>query len=304
MVFDTKDGHVIAEWATEPTAKLAVLDGIVAVGTRDAEQGSVWGHDLRSGDERWRYEAPSDDDGAAASSVPRRLLDPRRCGQHGEHLRRRDDHRAHLDGVGGPGGHRALPRWSRVRIDPVTGALSLSTGGDGPPTTTLIALDADSADDVVVPGELVHVDVDDSSLPGTVLTTKAGTHAWDRTTGAELWEADVRPDGGALVLRGWVYLTTSTDVVALDGRTGETVWSTPVPAFAAGGLTTDGRHLLLLSSGMTATGSGSGGVTVLYLATGQKIRQLPYPEGVSNLQQMSGLLVGWADDTEEVVVLE
>ena len=106
-------------------------------------------------------------------------------------------------------GIRLSSRGGGFGTDPVTGAFSLSTDGeDGEPTTTLLAPDADPAADVVVPGELVHVDVDDSSLPGTVLTDEAGTHAWDRATGEELWEADVRPNGGCLVIRGRVYLTT------------------------------------------------------------------------------------------------
>ena len=69
VVFDTRDGHVIAEWAAEPTASSPSSTGSSSVGTRDAERDVVVvGHDLRSGDERWRYEAPADERRARRSA--------------------------------------------------------------------------------------------------------------------------------------------------------------------------------------------------------------------------------------------
>ena len=58
------------EWDADATAQLAVLDGLVVVGTNDAEHGTVVvAHDLRSGDVRWRYEQPAEA-GAPGSTSP------------------------------------------------------------------------------------------------------------------------------------------------------------------------------------------------------------------------------------------
>ena len=115
-----------------------------------------------------------------------------------------------------------------------------------------------------------------------------------------VWQADVQPDYGAVVVRGRVYLTTSTEVVALDGRTGAVVWRTPLPVSGNGSLATDGRDLLLMSP--EYDGSDEGRVTAYDLATGQETRQIPYPEGVSDVQMMHGLLVGWSYSTQEVML--
>ena len=40
------------------------------------------------------------------------------------------------------------------------------------------------------------------------------------------------------------------------------------------------------------------------LATGQETRKVRYPEGVSDVQLLHGLLVGWSYTTEEITFLE
>ena len=299
VVFDTGDGHVVAEWDTEATAQLAVLDGLVAVGTRDAERGTVVvGHDLRSGDERWRYEEPfAADEGE--SGFPE---DYWGLFVAGSTLGIYDG--ATITVLSSTGttirdGIRLSSRGGGFGADPVTGVFSISIDGDGDGgdrTTILLAPDADPAADVTIPGELLHVTVDDGSVPGLVVTYEPHVYAWDRTSGKRRWEADVRSDGGGMVIRGRVYLTTTTEVLALDGRTGEVLWRVPLPEYGSGVLATDGRDLLMLSS--EYDGSGPGGVTVLDLAAGDEIRQIPYPEGVSDLQLLNGLLAGWSYDTE------
>jgi hypothetical protein len=188
--------------------------------------------------------------------------------------------------------------------DPVTGLISLVTyADDGTELTTLLAPDAVPAADVVLDGTLLNVAVDDRSLPELVLTYQSRTYGWDRTTGEQLWEAEVQPNYGALMIRGRAYLTTSTEVVALDGRTGEVVWRTPLPELGEGSLATDGRDLLLLSPKL-GLGDDTGGVTFFDLGSGDVIRSLLYPEGVSDIQEMSGVLAAWSDGTEQVMIVE
>lgn len=297
VVLDTRDGHVIAEWGTEPTAQLAVLDGLTVVGTRDPERGAVViAHDLRSGDERWRYERPLVDspDGAPESYWGLLSAGDTVGISDGETITLlsstgsvvRSDV---LDSSGGG-----------FTTDPITGAFAIVTNAGR--TTTLLAPDADPADDVVVRGQILYLSVDDGSLPDLVLTSESHLYASDRTTGEEVWEADLQPDYSALVIRGRVYVTTTTEVVALDGRTGEVEWRTPQPASGGGSLATDSRDLLLLSS--EYDGSGSGTVSVLDLASGDELRRIPYPVGVDQLQLMHGMLLGWAFASEEVVIVE
>jgi outer membrane protein assembly factor BamB len=99
-----------------------------------------------------------------------------------------------------------------------------------------------------------------------------------------------------------VYVTTSTEVAALDGRTGEVLWRTPLPGYGQGMLATDGRDLMLLSS--EYDDSTDGRATVYDLGTGDETRQIPYPPGVSDVQLMHGLLVGWSYSTEGITILE
>jgi outer membrane protein assembly factor BamB len=298
MVLDVQDGHVTAEWPAQGMVRLAVLDGLVVVGTGEPGAGRVVvGHDLRSGEERWRYEEPPGDDPQQYWGV---LAAGGLVGLY-------DEDTLTLLSPTGTVLRDALPVDSGYgggfSTDPVTGLISLVTyADDGTELTTLLAPDADPAADVVLDGTLLNVAVDDRSLPELVLTYQSRTFGWDRTTGEALWEAEVQPNYGVLVIRGRVYLTTSTEVVALDGRTGEVVWRTPLPELGEGSLATDGRDLLLLSPKL-GPGDDTGGVTFFDLGSGDVIRSLPYPEGVSDIQEMSGVLAAWSDGTEQVMIV-
>ena len=126
-------------------------------------------------------------------------------------------------------------------------------------TTTLLAGDADPDRDRVLLGRLVDVTVDDGSLPGLVLTSREKLYAWDEETGRPRWERDLEAGFDALVVRGRVYLCSSTSVVALDGRTGDLVWEAEAPSCSYSGLATDGRDLLVRS--ITTGTAGLGGMT-------------------------------------------
>ncbi|WP_456789356.1 outer membrane protein assembly factor BamB family protein [Cellulomonas sp. P5_C5] len=300
VVLDVHDGHVITEWAVEDGAQVTLLDGLAVVGVRDAEHVVVVAHDVLTGDEQWRYEEPVDD--RAVTS---------REGYWGLFVA--GDTVALYDGAGlvllSPTGSlvrddlRTASGDASFGTDPVTGTFTITTYGEGGArTTTLLAPDGDPAGDVVLRGDRLQVSVDDGSLPGVALTMLSHAYAWDRRTGEELWEADVQPGYNALVIRGRIYLTTSTEVVALDGDTGEVVWRTDLPESGQGQLATDGRDLLLLSAAYDD--SDEGGVTGYDLMSGHETRYVPYPAGVSDLQLLHGLLVGWSYATEEIAFVE
>lgn len=305
-VIGTGDGHVLVAWPVEADSQIAMLAGLLLVGHRDSDQIQVVAHDPLTGDERWRYREPLVEDPTADADAMTEhfwtffaagdvlafgnggaleLLSPA-----GDKIR--GDLRAG-DGNGGFG------------TDPVTGGLVMTVYGSSgdPETTTLLAADGDPARDRVLDGRLLVTPVDDGSLPGLVLTALGQLHAWDRETGRERWTADVEPGYSALVVRGRVYLSTATSLVALDGRTGKLVWETPASLGLGGFLATDGRQVLVPST--SSSGIADGGRLVAYdFATGQEVRRIPYPTGVTDVQMYHGLLLGWSSATDEVSVLE
>lgn len=308
VVLDPVDGRVISDRAVDTDAQLAVLPGLVLIGTRDAERIEIVAYDLRTGDERWRHQEPREDErGTEEFSVYWSLF-------------RAGDVVAFSLGAGGGLGLlsstgeslrddlRAAPANGGYGTDPTTGDLLVfDYGVDGTQTTRLLAADAEPAHDVVLEGDAVNLGVDDGSVPGLVLTSREGVHGWDRPTGDHRWESEVQGSGFALLVRGRVYLTTPTGLAALDGRTGEVVWEREVPVATVGGLATDGRDLLVSSSTAVATlGSAAGraGLIGYDLATGEETRDLPFPEGVSDVMVHRGVLIGWSSVSDEVMLLE
>jgi hypothetical protein len=85
----------------------------------------------------------------------------------------------------------------------------------------------------------------------------------------------------------------------LAGRTGAVAGRTELPQLGSTSDATDGRDLLV----MTASDGVDGRMTGFDLATGEETRQIAYPEGVSDVLQVHGVLVGWAYATNEVTVL-
>ena len=137
----------------------------------------------------------------------------------------------------GPGGRPILESWDTAAA----------------PSVTLLAPDANPAADQRLKGSLVLPPVDDGSVPGLLLTAERSLHAWDVDTGAARWSSKDAPQDlqtgmplTALVIRGRVYVLTSTGVVALDGRTGKTLWQVkPGKGQLAETLLTDAHHLLI-----------------------------------------------------------
>ena len=303
VVLGTGDGHVVSRWDADPAAQVAALDGLAVVGTRDAEgRVEIVAHDVRTGAQRWRYAEPAEERPVSAADASQEYWTLMRVGDvvgfsgSGDSLTLlsatgsvvRDDLEASDHGWG-------------YGTDPVTGVFAITTYVDtGAQTTTLLAPDGNPDGDLTVRGELVQVVVDDGSLPDLVLTRFAHLHAFDRGTGTERWEADVEPGYAAMVARGLVYLTTSTEVVALDGRTGAVAWRTELPQLGSSSVGTDGRDLLVT----TSSDGTEGLMTGFDLATGEQTRQITYPEGVSDVQLLHGVLVGWSYATDQITVLE
>lgn len=302
VVLGTGDGHVVSRWDTDPAAQFAVLDGLALVGTRDAEGGvEIVAHDVRTGAERWRHVEPAAERPVRAD-VSEEYWTLMRVGDVVA-LSDGDDSLTLLSSTGSvvrDDLEASAQGWG-YGTDPVTGVFAITTySATGAQTTTLLAPDGDPSGDLEVPGELVQVVLDDGSLPGLVLTRFAHLHAYDRGTGAQRWEADVQPGYSAMVARGMVYLTTSTEVVALDGRTGAVAWRTELPQLGSSSVGTDGRDLLV----MTSSDGAEGLMTGFDLATGEQTRQITYPEGVSDVQLLHGVLVGWSYASNQITVLE
>jgi outer membrane protein assembly factor BamB len=301
-VLDTEDGHVVSRWDADPEAQVVALDGLAVAGTRRADGGiEVVGHDVVTGAQRWRHLRPATEPGDGGALIGPLSWTLSRVGD--------------LVGVVDGGALTLLsPTGSLVRedleasndgftfdTDPRTGGFSITTySSTGAQTTTLLAPDGAPDGDLTVKGDLIRLVVDDGSVPGLVLTRFVHLQAWDRGTRDELWEANVPPAYAAIVARGLVYLTTSTEVIALDGRTGAVEWRVSVPLVGSATVATDGRDLLVLS----VPDGTDGRMTGYDLATGERTREVTYPDGVSDVQLMHGVLVGWSSATEKVTVLE
>ncbi|WP_456846603.1 outer membrane protein assembly factor BamB family protein [Cellulomonas sp. P5_C6] len=276
VVLDLADGSVLADHPVAPAGSLAVLPGLVATAVvDDQEHLVVVATDPMTGDELWRYRDPDPVRGAA------------------------DDSAADIAGAGGvvvlfnrPGGPLVLTptglpldadgeggSWQPTLDGGLAWALPDPAGGDQKESVL-----RGGEHPLDVTGDLLDSVVDDGSIPGLALSSGRKTYAWDARTGRKLWEADVaaaqNAGGQTLVLQGRVYLTTADAVVALDGRDGSLVWSTPrSPSTTGGGLLTDGLHVLLVQSPLDS--SGTGDLLVMDRRNGTALRRVPLPVGVA-----------------------
>lgn len=300
-VLDTGDGHLLADWAVEHDALIDVLPGLVLVGLRRDGHVEIVAHDARTGAERWRHE-----DSPAGS--PSRPAGSWLFVAAGDVVAYPDGDSLTVLSASGDVVRTDLPAPGREILvtDPGTGLpalpAQLSEDGDTTSTTTLLARDADPAGDRVLAGRLLSPAVDDGSVPGLVLTTRDRLYAWDEETGRPRWNREVRAGYDALVVRGRVYVCDAASVVALDGRTGRTVWEAEAPSCFYSGLTTDGQSLLMTS--ITTGTTGPGGMTGYDFATGEVTRRFGFPPGIVQLTAHHGQLLGYSRTFEEVVLLE
>jgi len=304
VVLSTATGAVEAQWPVERGQSIALLPtDVVVVGSMAADSVAVTAYDLRTGDERWTHEAHlMTDAGYAEGDLGMSLFRVGELVAYSTSEGRltllsaagdvvRDDPRYQGD-IGG--------NWM---TDPTTGALVVeSHARDGKAHTTVLAADGDPAKDLKLDGQLVYMSVDDGSVQGLTLSYDTALHGWDTATRTARWSHDAYATTRALILRGTVYAATARGVIALDGATGELLWSregkdTLIP----GTLLTDGRHVLLAPD---SSGTDSPAAIVAYDPdSGDEAFRAPYPEGITLLGGVNRRLLGYDSAADEYVLL-
>lgn len=133
-----------------------------------------------------------------------------------------------LDRAGGVAqtmGGDGMTGWSLARAGLLVRRV-LRPSDDGPGAYTQ---DEFLMTDGAPPGQALVLTVDDGSAPDVALTTSSsgGVAAYDARSGRQLWRDDAVA-APQILLGGVVYTQSGTDLVALDVRTGSTVWSSRV----------------------------------------------------------------------------
>lgn len=304
VVLSAADGSRIAQWPVDRGATLELFAGAVVLGSATAQDITVAAYGLLTGEQRWTHVDPWPDDldhsaqDQTAVSVFRAgdLLAYSPPGRSLVLLSADGTVVRHLDEVGTGGWG-----WNN---DPSSGRLVMQTqDATGSSLTRFVAADGDPGSDVTVDGWPLEMSVDDGSVPGLLLTSDGTVRAWDAGTGAARWSHDVTIVSSVVVLRGRVYLATSRDVLALDGRTGRLLWTTArQTGLLPRSLLTDGRHILV---GFDAASSAGPPPLVAYdPATGHEDFRASYPDGVTDITSIRGRLVGHDAATDEYLVLE
>ncbi|MET0789129.1 MAG: PQQ-binding-like beta-propeller repeat protein [Cellulomonas sp.] len=300
VVLSAADGSVVARWPVDRGDSMALLPGLVVLGSGSAHDSTVTAHDVLTGEQRWTHVDRVADglgysggdvvnvsvfrtgDLIAYSPPSRSLL---LLAADGTVVRNLADE-ARGDSWG----------WS---TDPRHGSLVLhSQDGAGATRSTFLAPDGDPAADVTVDGRPVELSVDDGSVPGLLLTANSELRAWDAGTGTARWSHEGSAVTGALVVRGRVYVASSLGVVALDGRSGRTLWASATEdGPVVGPPLTDGRHVLVPFANAEP-------VLVAYdPVSGREEFRTGYPAGVAEVGPAGRLLVGRDSRTGDAVVL-
>jgi outer membrane protein assembly factor BamB len=191
-------------------------------------------------------------------------------------------------------------------VDPETGTLAITseTPSVGRRTTFL-----GRGPDVVLDGRLVDVPVDDGSVPGLLLLDDGDLQAYDQGSRAPRWSVAQTMAGSAIVVRGRVYLSTVSGLVAVDGRTGEELWHTPQPeSRTLGALVTDGVHLLSAQQRPDAAGEvsqddwpGVGELAAYAFDDGRELWRVDLPEDFLGVWPSGSTLVGWGPGRSAVL---
>lgn len=283
---DPQDGAVV--WSTRlddnPLAQIwgspAVADGVVVVGVGGkstnytdemlmAFRGSIHGLDAESGEVLWRFDTTE--------------------GLDGEPF--------------GPG----VAVWSSAAIDVERGVLYIGTGNSyfspaSPYSDSIVALELQTGevvwsrqfthDDNFTRGNPVGPDSDVGATPNLFqiddrdvvgVGDKAGNYyLMDREDGELIWSQKLSPGsslggviGNAAVADGRVYVGSNenfltTQLYALDAKTGEQVWKVPLSGPSYGSVLRVGEVLLAGTAG-NFSGTAAGPLLALDPATGQQL---------------------------------
>ncbi|WP_273652818.1 PQQ-binding-like beta-propeller repeat protein [Cellulomonas fimi] len=156
--------------------------------------------------------------------------------------------------------------------------------------------------DLEVLGDFAARQLDDGSLPGLEVSSGGGwVYGWDADSGEQRWEVelDVGQIWAALVLDGSVHVATRTGVAALDGGTGEVLWSYDLaPGTTPSQVLTDGPHVLVEQ--VDPEGVDPSVLVVLDRRTGVHVRDVSMPTGVQGVIPFGHRL--FAFTTEPVVL--
>ncbi len=274
VTLDATSGELLADRDAPAPASFSLVDGAVVLAAYDTEgHVVVTASDPRSGAQRWTFRSPAGDPGVIGLEMAP-TLEP-------------DGDRVVVSMF--PSGTWLLGPDGRVvlalQAEGDAGSLSVARGGevvqrDG---TTVTLLREDGTPRGTLPGDLLWLTADDGSLPGTVLLG-ASDGFTPRVTVVDAATAEVRWEGrgpvsGAALLDGVLYGFAGQQLCAVDGRTGEMLWETDVPAAVGSGTTlTDGRRVYATED------DGTGPDLVGYdLADGQESWRSPLPAGIDSV---------------------
>lgn len=160
--------------------------------------------------------------------------------------------------------------------------------------------------DVEVDGQLIGAQVDDGSLGELLLTDGDGLASWDPVTGRQRWSTAMHPSGSPVVLGGVVYVVTGSDLVALDGATGEERWRrTVVEEQEYSTIATDGRRLYVTSIAGLGDGYGAEQTSRLHAISldGEEVHEIALPDGTSRLIQFGRYFWALPEEGETAAVL-
>ncbi|RHA43522.1 outer membrane protein assembly factor BamB family protein [Cellulomonas rhizosphaerae] len=301
VVLGTKDGGVLGDWPIDTAAaSLAVLPGLAVLTSTHDGATAATAYDIGTGEQRWRTvlkdSRPSDQWVSAwISRTDDRLVVQVRDNRQ---MVVSADGRVLRDLTSAQGS--TFQGWAS---DDSAGRLMvLAQASDGTSTMTVVAPGSDPSQDRVLDGQHVTFGVDDGSVPGLVLTTDGKIRAWDVRSGKALWSSDVAMFADqAMVLRGRVFVGTGDAVSALDGRTGETLWTQKSESSRyLVSLFTDGTHVLA----SVAAGGELPSVIVAYVpSSGEKVFQAVLPSGIEQATVFNHQLVGYDSGTGDYAIL-
>ncbi|KQR17321.1 PQQ-binding-like beta-propeller repeat protein [Cellulomonas sp. Leaf334] len=306
VVLSTAAGRVLARWPVDAGDTLAVLpDDTVAIAYSSPAGTTVAGFDTLSGEQRWSRTDPfvdgvtySENDLSASVYRAGDLLAYSPTGGPLRLLSAEGDVVRDLTEEVGTGAHGM--GWATD----VDGTISWQVTTTDGVRTTFLSPDGDPAADVTIGGSRFDTALDDGSVPGLVLTRDDMLRGWDADTGSRRWSNDTVIDAShALIMRGKVFVGSTSGLRALDGATGQVLWSTkPGRGWTLGStMFTDGRHLLVPVTAVTA---GDRSQLVAYdPATGQEVFRADFPAGVSQVVPAGRSLVGLDIAANEYVVL-
>lgn len=175
-----------------------------------------------------------------------------------------------------------------VRVVP-----SEQAAGGARATTTFVRPDGD----LEVPGDVVHLTVDDGSVPGLLLATRDG-ELTARVDGEELWSVPDPQSWNAVVLGGRVHLDAGPELLTLDARTGRELWRSPAVTTLP---VTDGRHLLAVARATQDDGPSE--MVALDPADGSESWRAPLPFDSIELSSHLGLLLVASGDGAQLLTV-